>query len=199
MRSLATLLLPVLAPLVSAAGSDPQSISSFAGYSGLGCATNCFYQYRTVEYFGTILGCQPTAEPGKLAQNDCYCNPVTPTKVASWLSRCNQQFCGGADPTPAISVYGAYCSANGFPNAGANAIAGGGSGGSSGGGSGPITDAGSSGPAATGGASGGGSTQSAAAPGAGGIAAEGTVLLAAGLGLVSPLSLHFPPCIGRFR
>jgi hypothetical protein len=164
--------LPFL-PVTLAAGSDPQSISAFPAYSTLGCATSCFYQYKTVEYFGTILGCTPTAGLLTAAPNSCYCAPAAPTKVVSWLSRCNQQFCGGADPTPAISAYGAYCSANGFPNA---AAAGAGSGG--GGAVTTTTGAGAPGADAT-------AKPNAAPPGsARRPAVEGVLSIAAGLGLV---------------
>jgi hypothetical protein len=178
MRALSAVLFfsSALLPSALGAGSDQQSISAFPAYANLGCATSCFYQYKTVEYFGTILGCTQTAGLLTPAANDCYCAPATPTKVASWLSRCNQNFCGGADPTPAIQVYAAYCSANGFPNA---AAAAGGGGGGSGGGIATATTTGASGSTSS-------AKPNASPPGVtGGLAVEGTLLIAAGLGLVS--------------
>lgn len=79
-------------------------------YNNLGCSTDAL---------GGALGCQaPFCSNQFAATNNCYCRTDLQSVATSYLSSCVNKGCtvgdSSIDISSAISIYGSYCSANGF-------------------------------------------------------------------------------------
>lgn len=119
-KTLASVLLFCLAPAI-AQDNTAQTINSLNVFSSQKpCAQQCFSAngyYCQVDVLASVIGCQNACNTN--APNYCYCRTDLQLVAQSYLTSCIKSLCTVGDPSvdisSAASIYGYYCSSNGYP------------------------------------------------------------------------------------
>ena len=118
-------LLVIYASLALAQNTGQQTITALAAYSSLrACAQDCIWQSGLgceTDVLGATIGCangDACFTPTVAAYNSCYCRADMQNTAMSYLSTCISNSCTeGAytiDLSAAVSLYGGYCTAEGY-------------------------------------------------------------------------------------